>query len=59
MRTMHYDPVKLLVDDLVTRIKEQGTGKSIFSNDNSERFELSPEKFQQIKITKEIEKLHL
>ena len=57
MRTMHYDPVKLLVDDLVSRIKEQGTGKSIFSNDNSERFELSPEKFQQIKITNEIRKI--
>ncbi len=57
MRTMHYDPVQLLVEDLVSRIKEQGTGKSIFSNDNSERFELSPEKFQQIKITKEKRKI--
>jgi hypothetical protein len=50
---MTYDPVKSLVDDLVSRIKKQGTGKTIFSNENSERFDLEPENFQEIRLSKE------
>jgi hypothetical protein len=57
MGAINYDPVKLLVDDLVSRIKGQDTGKSLFPNDNSEIFDLRPEKFQPIKITDEIRRI--
>src|SRR5574339_619134 len=54
---MTYDPVKSLVDDLVSRIKKQGTGKTIFSNEDSERFDLEPENFHEIKIAKKDRKI--
>ena len=53
MKPITYDPVKSLVDDLVSRIEKQGTGKTIFSNDDSERFDLVPENFHEIKISEE------
>jgi len=49
---MTYDPIKLLIEDLVTRIEQQGTGKTIFSSNDSERFDLIPENFHEIQITK-------
>jgi hypothetical protein len=54
---MTYDPIKSLIDDLVSRIEKQGTGKTIFSNDDSERFNLVPENFQEIKTSKENRKI--
>ena len=39
---MTYDPINLLIDDLVSRIEKQGTGTTVFSNDDSERFDLVP-----------------
>lgn len=49
---MPYDPIKLLIEDLVTRIERQGTGKTIFSSNDSERFDLIPENFHEILIEK-------
>ena len=54
---MSYDPIKLLIEDLVTRIEQQGTGKTIFSNDDAERFDIIPENFQEIKISKDNRKI--
>ena len=56
-KNMTYDPINLLIDDLVTRIEKQGTGTTVFSNDDSERFDLVPENFKEIKITKENRKI--
>ena len=52
-KNMAYDPIKLLIDDLVSRIENQGTGTTAFSNDDFERFELVPDNFKEIKISKE------
>jgi hypothetical protein len=52
-----YDPIKSLVDDLVSRIEKQGTGKTIFSDNGSERFGLVPENFHEIKISDENKKI--
>ena len=54
---MSYDPIKLLIEDLVTRIEKQGTGKTIFSNNDSERFDIVPENFKEIKISKDNRKI--
>ena len=56
-KNMTYDPINLLIDDLVSRIEKQGTGTTVFSNDDSERFDLVPENFKEIKITKENRKI--
>lgn len=48
---MTYDPIKSLIADLVTRIEQQGTGKTMFSNNGSETFDLVPENFHEITIT--------
>ena len=56
-KNMTYDPINLLIDDLVSRIVKQGTGTTVFSNDDSERFDLVPENFNEIKITKENRKI--
>lgn len=54
---MPYDPIKSLIVDLVSRIEQQGTGTTIFSSDDSERFKLTPENFKEIKITKQNRKI--
>jgi hypothetical protein len=57
VKQITYDPVKSLVDVLVSTIEKQGTGKAIFSHDDSERFDLIPDNFLEIKILKENRKI--
>ena len=53
---MTYDPINLLIDDLVSRIEKQGTGKTVFSNDDSERFELAQKTSRKSKSQRKIER---